>query len=141
MYTKFYNHARNAQIEIANFYEAMCVRQAPSVDTLEHHILCLGNSITCMGPNDEVGWKGHWGMAASKKENDYVHLLEARLKSHNPRSTVSFKNILVWELNPLLDVDSLFAGMMEGKETDIPIPDEGILDDKSKFSIRWILQK
>ena len=31
--------------------------------------------------------------------------------------------------------------MMEGMETGIPIPDEGILDDKSGFSIRWILQK
>ena len=103
LYTKFYTHTRNAQIEISNFYEAMCVRQAPSVDTLAHHVLCLGNSITCMSRNDEVGWKGHWGMAASKKEKDYVHLLEAKLKSYNPHSSVSFKSIARWESNPLLD--------------------------------------
>lgn len=113
---KMYNHARNAQIEISNLYEAMCIGQVPSVDTLSHHVLCLGNSITKMGRNDDVGWKGNWGMAASKREKDYVHLLEKKLKSYNPNSSVSFRNILEWELNPLLSVDSLFAGTMDGMD-------------------------
>lgn len=128
---KMYTHARNAQIEISNLYEAMCVRPTPTVDTLTHHVLCLGNSITSMGPNSEIGWKGHWGMAASKKEKDYVHLLEARLKSYNPQSTVSFKNIVVWELDPLLDVDSLFAGMMEGKDMIIFRFGDNVDDEKA----------
>lgn len=134
LYTKFYNHARNAQIEISNLYEAMCVRQTPSVDTLSHHVLCLGNSITCMGPNDAVGWKGHWGMAASKKENDYVHLLEARLKSYNPHSSVSFKNIVEWELNPLHKVDSLLAGVMDEKDIIIFRFGDNV-DDEEAFSL------
>lgn len=130
LYTKLYTHARNAQIEISNLYEAMCVRQTPSVDTLSHHILCLGNSITCMGPNDAVGWKGHWGMAASKKENDYVHLLEARLKSYNPHSSVSFKNIVEWELNPQLALDSLLAEVLDGKDIIIFRFGDNVKDEK-----------
>jgi len=131
LYTKFYTHARNAQIEISNLYEAMCVRQAPSVDTLTHHVLCLGNSITCMGRNDEVGWKGHWGMAASKKEKDYVHLLEAKLKSYNPNSSVSFKSIVSWELNPSLNIDSLLAGVVEGKDVIVFRIGENVKDEKA----------
>jgi hypothetical protein len=38
-------------------------------------ILVLGNSITKTVPDEEPEWHGDWGMAASKAENDYVHLL------------------------------------------------------------------
>lgn len=40
-------------------------------------ILIIGNSITCYHICDF--WYGEWGMAASKKENDYVHLLCTKL--------------------------------------------------------------
>ena len=38
-------------------------------------VLFVGNSITLHAPKPEIGWNGNWGMAASKKENDYVHLV------------------------------------------------------------------
>jgi hypothetical protein len=38
-------------------------------------VLFFGNSITRHEPNPSLGWYGDWGMAASAKEKDYVHLV------------------------------------------------------------------
>ena len=42
-------------------------------------VIFVGNSITLHGDRPEIGWHGCFGMAASKKENDYVHLLESKI--------------------------------------------------------------
>ncbi|MCH9723983.1 MAG: beta-galactosidase trimerization domain-containing protein [Planctomycetes bacterium] len=61
-------------------------------------ILFLGNSITLHGPAPKIGWTGNWGMAASAKEKDYVHVLMNRIVKEaggNPR--VMVKNIAQFE--------------------------------------------
>ena len=42
-------------------------------------IMFLGNSITLHGVKPDIGWNACYGMAASAKENDYVHLLESKI--------------------------------------------------------------
>lgn len=56
-------------------------------------ILILGNSITQHGPAPAIGWNGNWGMAASSRDKDFVHLLEARVLEKAPAASVMAGNI------------------------------------------------
>lgn len=61
-------------------------------------VLFLGNSITRHGPAPKIGWNDDWGMAASAKENDYVHLVAAGLAAQAPKPPeIQFKNIADFE--------------------------------------------
>lgn len=63
-------------------------------------ILFLGNSITLHGPKPDIGWTGDWGMAASAKEKDYVHLVAQALAEHTGHSPeIRVKNIADFERN------------------------------------------
>ena len=113
---RLFTHAHNAQIEIANLYEALAIHLINKIDSLPHHVLCIGNSITYMQQSTNIGWKGDWGMAASKKEKDYVHLLEEKLKKYNSKSTVTCVNVVRWETKPTLSIETLLKGNIEGKD-------------------------
>ena len=39
-------------------------------------VLFVGNSITLHSPRPQIGWTSNWGMAASARDKDYVHLLQ-----------------------------------------------------------------
>ena len=113
---RLYTHVRNAQIEIANLYEAMVITPAQEMDSLPHHVFCIGNSITSMQPSEAIGWKGRWGMAASRAEKDYVHLLEKKLKCYNAQSTVTCMNIVSWEIDPTVNIKALLQDSLKGKD-------------------------
>ncbi len=61
-------------------------------------VLFLGNSITLHSPAPKIGWDGNWGMAASAKEKDFVHLLEGQIaKEAGGQPAVKIRNIADFE--------------------------------------------
>ena len=60
-------------------------------------VLFFGNSITRHEPNAEIGWHGDWGMAASSKEKDYVHLIVAELDKKYGKVDYCIAQGAMWE--------------------------------------------
>jgi alpha-galactosidase len=70
-------------------------------------LLFVGNSITYHGANSGVGWTGNWGMAASERSKDYVHLLTAEARKLSPDLVMDYVNIA--EIERLGQTDGSFA--------------------------------
>jgi hypothetical protein len=75
----------------------------PEIKTLPapKKVMVLGNSITDHGPSPAIGWHGDWGMAASAREKDFVHVLMDSLRKSYDTVTWDFlyRNISFWERN------------------------------------------
>ena len=63
------------------------------------NVLFVGNSITRHEPKPEIGWDNDWGMAASKLENDYVHVTIKILEEKLGKINYCVANCGEWELN------------------------------------------
>ncbi|WP_442505385.1 SGNH/GDSL hydrolase family protein [Novipirellula sp. SH528] len=76
--------------------------------TKANKVLFLGNSITLHGPKPDIGWEGNWGMAASAKEKDYVHLVLKAIAQQTGKTPESMVvNIAAFERQfESYDVDS-----------------------------------
>ena len=57
----------------------------------------VGNSITLHGKKEDIGWHGEWGMAASSKEKDYVHLLMSATREKSPDCSFCICQVAEWE--------------------------------------------
>lgn len=106
---------------IASLYEAYNIGQKARIESAEHHVLFLGNSITHHAPASTIPgadplWEGDWGMCASQKDSDYVRRIEARLHLLNPKTTVEEKNIAEYENDFSINLDSLIGGLCKGKD-------------------------
>lgn len=60
-------------------------------------VLFFGNSITRHEPNADIGWHGDWGMAASSREKDYVHLIVAELDKKYGKVDYCIAQGAMWE--------------------------------------------
>lgn len=60
-------------------------------------VLYVGNSITKHSPKPEIGWTNNCGMAASSIENDYVHLIQAKIKEIQPDAAFSILQVANYE--------------------------------------------
>ncbi len=67
-------------------------------------LLFLGNSITRHGKAENLGWCGDWGMAASSKENDYVHKLIGKFCQKGIKVSVCIANLSDWERTRNMDL-------------------------------------
>ena len=60
-------------------------------------VMFVGNSITLHGVKEDIGWFNAWGMAASKKENDYVHILKRAVLSKDDEASFCICQVADWE--------------------------------------------
>jgi hypothetical protein len=60
-------------------------------------VMFVGNSITRHGVLPDIGWHWDWGMAASAKEKDYVHLLIKKINETNPDAAYCICQVSEWE--------------------------------------------
>ena len=124
---------------IASLYEAYNVGQKGKIDSTEHHVLFLGNSITHHAPASIIPgadplWEGDWGMYASRKDSDYVRRIEARLHHLNPKTTVEEKNIAEYERDFSVDLDSLIGGLCKGKDLIVLKIGENVKDEDGYYA-------
>lgn len=62
-------------------------------------VLFVGNSITLHGVAKNIGWNNFWGMAASSKERDYVHIVENYICGKDKNASFCVCNVAEWEQN------------------------------------------
>lgn len=62
-------------------------------------ILFVGNSITRHGVLPSIGWHWDWGMAASDRSKDYVHLLAGKMSEIEPDPVCGICQVAFWECN------------------------------------------
>lgn len=73
-------------------------------------IMFVGNSITLHSPAPQIGWYGNWGMAASSKEKDYVHLCINHVKEKFPNATFCIVQAADWErVYKEIDIADVFS--------------------------------
>ena len=73
-------------------------------------ILFFGNSITICPPAPSIGWNNDWGMAASRPENDYVHILTkdiVQAAGGTPTIMATYNAQFEWNYNTTYDWSSL----------------------------------
>lgn len=76
--------------------ENQCVRFF-NLGAMGKRIMFVGNSMTLHGIKDDIGWHIECGMAASKKENDYVHILMKKVDGIIPDSEYCICQVAEWE--------------------------------------------
>jgi len=92
-------------------------------------VLFLGNSITLHGSAPQIGWTNNWGMAASKAENDFVHIVTRGIEAKTCRKAdVRVRNVAdferkfaTWtvypEIQELVDFDADYIVFAIGENT------------------------
>ena len=96
---------------------ASCVEKAPKNPEIPQidsfRVFCIGNEITHCAPDPELGWRGNWGLAATCRDNDYVHQLGSMLNNDRP-TAVSTLDVRAWEKDMSADPAQYLGNKLEG---------------------------
>lgn len=113
-------------------------KKEPKAHLSFKNILILGNSITIHVPDVSIGWYGNWGMAASSKDKDYVHILEKQMNA-----SIQPVNISGWENNLLtFDLSSLDKYLQNNPDLIIIRLGENVRESKDlSRSLKVLLNK
>lgn len=69
-----------------------------SAQAQPQRILFVGNSLTSHGPKADIDWHGNWGMAATSRDKDYVHVVTKALATKQGTTPViMIKNVADFE--------------------------------------------
>lgn len=115
-YKKMLYFRESTKINNSIIAEMMVQQRTCHLDSLPHNVLCIGNSITLHQPLGDINWYSCHGMAASKPEFDYCHILEKMMRQHNPKTTVTPVNLASWENDFSISIDSLLKDKCKGKD-------------------------
>jgi hypothetical protein len=126
----FYLLFITVSVIIASFLHSSAVcAQSNRIKT----VLILGNSIVLHSPKPEIGWYGEWGMAASVRDSDFVHLLIRDIHEKDSTVVVKFSNIAEFERNfdsfQFSDLDSLINPDMLIMKISENVDDAKAIDD------------
>lgn len=104
-------------------------------------VVIIGNSIVHHGSLPAIGWTNNWGMAASAKDSDFVHLLMREIHLVDPSVVFRFVNIADFErhyagfdlntLDSLKDPDMLIMRIAENVKDTISM--EGFITAYGKL--------
>jgi hypothetical protein len=71
------------RVKMKEYYELSSTRKGKPF-----RVLILGNSIARHGRYPEIGWNQEFGMAATKEDNDYVHLVFRKIEGLLPKNKI-----------------------------------------------------
>lgn len=94
-------------------------------------VLIMGNSITLHGILPEIGWHHNFGMAASSKENDFVHKLYAKIREKQPDAALCICQVADWE-TAYKNGESVYSQYEAGRKFDADIIIARFLDNCPK---------
>ena len=83
-------------------------------------ILFGGNSITRHAAKESIGWLNDWGMAASEKEKDYVHLVMAAVRQKDPAAVFCICQASPWE-RAYTEGESVYPLLAPAREFDADV--------------------
>ena len=88
----------------------------PEINQIDSfRVLCIGNEITFCAPDQELGWRGNWGLAATCRDNDYVHQLGSMLNNDRP-TAVTALDLREWEKDMSADPGQFLGSSLDGTD-------------------------